>query len=305
MYAMKMQNTGGRSGGEHIAPKDTMASRERDLLVSIQHPFIVRLVLYFEMSDKAYKDTSSGQYVRDVNGNERFHKAIVMEYCAEGDLEHYVTARAYPIGYQPCVSSGQGLQHEDVEWLVRMRRFCAELAVALVFLHGRRITFRDLKPQNVLLKAGSDVELHVCLTDFGFARQTFGEGNDAQLQSIAGTMAYAAPEILKIMETQKMSPYTSTVDLFSLGRTLLVILWRTKYMEDPPELRMPHADDYRGDLRVPEVADNLITKMTSRDPKARGESRELRDHPFFQAFDHCGAQIDAVDWAALENYSVF
>lgn len=189
---------------------------------------------------------------------------------------------------------------------MRVRRFCAEMAVALRFLHERSITFRDLKPQNVLLKAGNDEQLHICLTDFGFSKQFTEE--HCQLQSLAGTHMYAAPEVLKIMETQQRMHYTPAVDLFSLGRTLLVILWRAKYSEDPPELRFPSPKEYQGnqgnDLRVPDIALRCVQKLTSEDPKLRGESRELGAEPFFNTFEHCGRVLPSIDWSALVNACV-
>merc|ERR1712000_644662 len=112
------------------------------------------------------------------------------------------------------------------------------MCVALAFLHARRVTYRDLKPQNVLLKAGRHDELHICFTDFGFSKELrsgalshasstgFSVGGN-RMDSLAGTPLYAAPEIMAIAQHQNREEYTPAVDLFSLGRTMLVMLWRT------------------------------------------------------------------------------
>ena len=48
--------------------------------------------------------------------------------------------------------------------------YTAEIVLALEFLHGKSIVYRDLKPENLLL----DIEGHVKITDFGFAKKVTG-----------------------------------------------------------------------------------------------------------------------------------
>jgi serine/threonine protein kinase len=57
------------------------------------------------------------------------------------------------------------------------------------------ILHRDLKPENILL--GSDG--HVCLTDFGLARDFsneggFGDDDENRARTICGTQEYMSPE---------------------------------------------------------------------------------------------------------------
>lgn len=44
--------------------------------------------------------------------------------------------------------------------------YAAEIVLALEFLHSKKIVYRDLKPENLLL----DHNGHIKVTDFGFAK---------------------------------------------------------------------------------------------------------------------------------------
>ncbi|KAF8938615.1 hypothetical protein BGZ58_000492 [Dissophora ornata] len=100
-----------------------------------------------------------------------------------------------------------GPMREDV-----VRFYIAELALALNALHARRIIHRDLKPDNVLL----DEHGHAHLTDFNIAVYF----NPAKpLMSIAGSMAYMAPEVLS------RKGYLESVDWWSLGVVMFELLF--------------------------------------------------------------------------------
>uniref|UniRef100_A0A1Q3FBS8 Putative catalytic domain of agc family serine/threonine kinase n=1 Tax=Culex tarsalis TaxID=7177 RepID=A0A1Q3FBS8_CULTA len=64
-----------------------------------------------------------------------------------------------------------------------VRLYVAEIALALDFLHQAGIIHRDLKPENVLL----DVDFHVRLIDFGFARWL---SIGSRTRTICGTLQY-------------------------------------------------------------------------------------------------------------------
>ncbi|KAL6571111.1 hypothetical protein OROGR_000661 [Orobanche gracilis] len=87
----------------------------------------------------------------------------------------------------------------------QVQAIAKQLVRALHYLHSNRIIHRDMKPQNILIGAGSVVKL----CDFGFARAM--STNTVVLRSIKGTPLYMAPELVR------EQPYNHTVDLWSLG----------------------------------------------------------------------------------------
>lgn len=88
-----------------------------------------------------------------------------------------------------------------------------ELAEGLLYLHESRpaILFRDVKPENIILKADGRVKL----LDFGCSCEPDTDGGTR-----AGTPGFSAPE--QLMEGGEQ---THLCDVYGLGRTLQELLW--------------------------------------------------------------------------------
>ncbi|KAK9072233.1 hypothetical protein SSX86_008665 [Deinandra increscens subsp. villosa] len=97
---------------------------EREILQSLDHPFLPTLYSHFE-TDK--------------------FSCLVMEFCPGGDL-HTLRQR------QP----GKRFSEQAVKFYV------AEILLAMEYLHMLGIIYRDLKPENVLVREDG----HIMLTDF-------------------------------------------------------------------------------------------------------------------------------------------
>jgi len=65
--------------------------------------------------------------------------------------------------------------------------YIAEITLALQYLHGQQIAYRDLKPENLLISNDG----HIKITDFGFAKKI-----EDKSYTLCGTPEYLAPEII-------------------------------------------------------------------------------------------------------------
>src|SRR6201987_2097905 len=101
--------------------------------------------------------------------------------------------------------------------LTRFLRIAIGLAAAVAQVHGRGLIHKDIKPANVLV----DDACNVWLTGFGIASQLPRERQaPVPLETIAGTLAYMAPE-----QTGRMNRSIDTrSDLYSWGVTLYEML---------------------------------------------------------------------------------
>ena len=100
--------------------------------------------------------------------------------------------------------------------LARVLPVLAQVAAALDAAHALDVVHRDVKPANVLLRAGPAPD--AVLTDFGTAQLAEDVAPLAPHGRIAGTLPYAAPEVLL---GRRLSAAT---DLYSLACTTVELL---------------------------------------------------------------------------------
>ena len=162
------------------------AFQEAQTLRSLSSPYIVKMINFYGL------DVSLTTTVF----------ALVMEYCAHGDLGKYL-------------SLCQPKQEQRLIWYV-------ELAAGLKYIHQKRITHRDIKPDNVLITD----RFHLKLGDVGIAKaaydlgvgfgQDYGSFEDYYMNEYAGTKPYMAPEVYD-------RHYKNPSDVFSLGLVFVMI----------------------------------------------------------------------------------
>ncbi len=163
----------------------------------------------------------------------------------------------------------------------RCRFYAQEIVLALEYLHGKDVVFRDLKPENCVL----DGEGHIRLTDFGLSKE--GVTDTVQTRNMCGTPEYLAPEILE------KQPHGKAVDWYTLGALCYEMLTGLPpfYTKDREKLfeRIRKAElPYPGYLS-PE-ARSLLEGLLQRDPARRlgagnSDAQEIKNHPFFAGTD--------------------
>ncbi|XP_059823945.1 ribosomal protein S6 kinase alpha-3 isoform X2 [Hypanus sabinus] len=114
LYAMKVLKKATLKVRDRVRTK-----MERDILVEVNHPFIVKLHYAFQTEGKLY---------------------LLLDFLRGGDLFTRLSKEVM-------------FTEEDVKF------YLAELALALDHLHGLGIIYRDLKPENILLDEEGHIKL--------------------------------------------------------------------------------------------------------------------------------------------------
>ena len=136
---------------------------------------------------------------------------LFMEYCNLGNLKMYLDNNASLPFHRRC-------------------EIMYQISCAILYLHQHRlrIIHRDVKPENVLMQKVQNRDV-AKLTDFGFAKiyDCAESTTDSKFYSLinetkGGTASYMAPEFY--LNEDGNPQYTATVDIFSEGLLLAVIL---------------------------------------------------------------------------------
>lgn len=161
----------------------------------------------------------------------------------------------------------------------RTRFYSAEIILALMFLHKKRVIHRDLKLDNVIL----DKEGHCKLVDYGLAK-LFDQG-ETRTSTFCGTSGYMSPEMIKEQQ------YDYSVDWWALGVLMFEML--TGYSpfnadNDDELYRMIVKDEIKYPAILSAISKSILKGFLTKDPSLRLGSNIMNEcelaileHEFF------------------------
>ena len=148
--------------------------------------------------------------------------------------------------------------------------YAVEIAIALEYLHKRKVVYRDLKHDNIAL----DSEGHIRLLDLGLAKKLVNN----RTTTSCGTLGYMAPEQMKGQE------YGIEIDLWTYGILLFELLAGYNPFENHDPMTV-YGSMVNGDINwAPYMSIEskmFIGKLLKVNPKERMPISEFRNQPLF------------------------
>lgn len=223
----------------------------------------------------------------------RPRKRLLREARIYSALNHPGVVAVYDVG------SDQGLDYIAMEWvsgrplaevlregplpIVQVLEIAAQLAGALVAVHGAGIVHRDLKPQNVMIGDDGTAKL----LDFGVAKVDWtldittvnSESASSDEKTFPGTVAYMSPE-------QVLGEFLDhRSDIFSFGVVLFEMLTGSRPFQGKTPAAFVHrllSDEAESPRKrrpeVPERLASLVLKALEKKPADRFQDMESLSH---------------------------
>src|SRR3989441_3922876 len=199
---------------------------------------------------------------------------IVMPYIEHGSLQTHMNKL-----------HGDALEPGQVVSLMQ------ELLAAIAHAHSKEVIHRDVKPQNIMLRWGTDG----VLTDFGVAYAVESTGRSSTMT--AGTSGYIAPEVTS-------GRFDNTIDIYSAG----VVLYKMLGGEFPLDLSTLSPSVFPDFKRIIERATAVRSKRYTQAQQMLDDIQETGSKsiaPYNQSVAQAGEErillcvTDSV-WAMLE-----
>lgn len=208
---------------------------ELEIMKSLNNPFITRLLGYTQ---------------------DQFCLYFALEFIPGGDL---FTKIKIEKSLSPALSS----------------LYASQIALALSHVHSKSIVYRDLKPENLLIRQNG----YLKLTDFGLAKII-----QNRTQTFCGTAEYMAPEIIKNL------PYGLAVDWWSFGVIIYEMIAGIDPFHDPDPM-IVYQNILSGKIKFPRGFDRaaksivkhlLVIDLSKRYGNMKKGVEDIKRHLFFR-----------------------
>ena len=177
---------------------------------------------------------------------------IILDYFMYGSLDKFLDRN-------DILSSINHLDLVMIAWIF-------DISAALDYIHSKKVKHLDVKPANCLVND----KLSLCISDFGLSKEHSSFRASTLKSSIAGTLAYCAPEVL----TRTHSSFAS--DIFSLGMSVVHIITRRPPQMSDCTTQVNHAVGRLNDafVKKDEIA-CLLIECVHTSPDSRPSAKEL------------------------------
>ena len=210
---------------------------EKNILLKIDHPFIVKLVKCLKTEKNIF---------------------FLLEYIKGKELFDVIR----DIGY---------LNKEQTNFYI------ASMMIAINYLHERKIIYRDIKPENIIIEKNG----YLKLIDFGTAKEI-----EDRTKTIIGTPHYMAPEIIL------GGGYSFQVDFWSISICMYeFICGEVPFGEKEEDAMEIYFEIINSHLKFPtnitidKDFKHLMKKMLDKNPSYRiSNFHSIKNHPWFKDF---------------------
>lgn len=156
--------------------------------------------------DKAESELHRERFRREARTAARLNHPNVVPLHAFGEHQGMLY---YVMGYVDGESLAERMQREGPLSEPETRRILTAIAGALHYAHQHGVVHRDVKPQNILLEAGSSRPM---LTDFGISKLAADASGLTAAGLVIGTPDYLSPE-----QASGSTAIGPLADIYSLG----------------------------------------------------------------------------------------
>ena len=243
---------------EYLVNTDEIVSiiYEKKILQNLNYPFLVGVVLCFETDERIYfimnliQGQSLFNYLREKNAEKE----------SSNDKD----------------SLSKNIEEDQVKF------YSAIIGLTLEYLHKNGITYRDIRPDNIIIEKDG----YLKIPDFKMSKLFKLKNNYLIMKE---TSEYLAPEIIN----SNSNDYKSDSDWWTYGIIIYELLFGVPpfYNENDDKIR---EQIVKNELRFPKVtnvskaAKDLIKKLLNKNAANRlGHSKgfeEIKNHEFFKGF---------------------